>query len=78
MTKAFDEIIDFVARGSSREEVLSFCASEETKARVEYLIRKEKNDGLLSEETVELDDYVRLEHLMRMAKARARALGGRE
>ena len=78
MTKAFDEIVGFVAAGSSREAVLRFQASEETKARVEHLIRKEKTEGLLPEESSELDDYLRLEHLMRMAKARARALGGHE
>ena len=78
MTKAFEEIVGFVAAGASREEVLQFQASDETKARVEHLVRKEKTEGLLPEETSELDDYLRLEHLMRMAKARARSLGGDE
>lgn len=78
MTKAFDEIVGFVAAGASREAVLRFQASDETKARVEHLIRKEKDEGLLPEEASELDDYLRLEHLMRMAKARARSLGGHE
>lgn len=36
------------------------------------LIHKEKDTGLLPEEAGELDDYLKLEHLMRMAKARAR------
>lgn len=78
MTKAFEEIVGFVAAGASREEVLRFQASDETKARVEHLVRKEKIEGLLPEETSELDDYLRLEHLMRMAKSRARSLGGHE
>jgi hypothetical protein len=78
MTKAFEEIVGFVAAGATREAVLRFQASAETKARVEFLIHKEKTGGLLPEETSELDDYLRLEHLMRMAKARARALNGDE
>ncbi len=78
MTKAFEEIVDFMAAGASRDEVLRFQASEETKARVEHLVRKEKTEGLLPEESSELDDYLRLEHLMRMAKARARRLAGNE
>jgi hypothetical protein len=45
---------------------------------VEHLVRKEKGEGLLPEETSELDDYLQLEHLIRMAKARVRALGGHE
>jgi hypothetical protein len=78
MTKAFEEIVGFVAAGATREEVLRFQASAETKARVEFLIHKEKTEGLLPEESSELDDYLRLEHLMRMAKARARSLGANE
>jgi hypothetical protein len=78
MTKAFEEIVDFVAAGATREEVLRFKASPETRARVEHLIRKEKSEGLLPEEASELDDSLQLEHLMRMAKARARCLGGHE
>jgi predicted house-cleaning noncanonical NTP pyrophosphatase (MazG superfamily) len=74
MTKAFDEIVGFIAAGSSREAVIRFRASDETKARVEELVRKEKGEGLLPEEVSELDDYLRLEHLMRMAKARALSL----
>ena len=74
MTKAFDEIVGFVAAGPSREAVIRFEASDETKARVEELVRKEKGEGLLPEEVSELDDYIRLEHLIRMAKARARSL----
>ncbi len=77
MTKAFDQIIDFVAAGAKREEVMRFQADAETRERVAFLLHKEKNDGLLSEEVSELDDYMRLEHLMRMAKARARALGAK-
>ena len=76
MTKAFDEMVDFIASGASREQVLQFQAGAETKARVEQLVRKEKSDGLLPEEASELDDYLRLEHLMRMAKERARVNRG--
>ena len=42
------------------------------------MIRKEKEAGLLPEEAGELDDYLKLEHLMRLAKARARGLVDRE
>jgi uncharacterized protein YnzC (UPF0291/DUF896 family) len=39
--------------------------------RVSELINKEKTTGLSAEETAELDDYLRLEFLGRLAKARA-------
>lgn len=78
MTKAHDEIIRFIASGVTSQQVASFQPSAEVRDRVEMLIRKEKTDGLLPEEQRELDDYMRLEHLMRLAKAQARALIGRE
>lgn len=70
--KAYDEVIEFIASGPSVRSVADFQASPETKARVELLIRKEKNDGLTPGEKSELDDFMALEHLMRLAKARAR------
>jgi hypothetical protein len=73
MTKAYDELVDFIASGSTPASVLDFQPSAQTKERVMELIRKEKNSGLLPEEACELDDYLKLEHLMRLAKARARS-----
>ena len=78
MTKAYEELVDFIAAGTTPQSVAQFKASHETKARVEELVRKEKNTGLLPEESAELGDYLQLEHLMRMAKARARRVLGNE
>jgi uncharacterized protein YnzC (UPF0291/DUF896 family) len=38
------------------------------------LVQKEKEQGLTPEERGELDDYERLEHLLILAKAKARKL----
>jgi len=46
--------------------------SEKAKKRVATLLRKEKTSSLSVEEKSELDHYLQLEHLMRLAKARAR------
>jgi hypothetical protein len=70
--KAHDEIVEFIAGGPSVRSVADFQASPEAKARVGDLIRKEKNDGLTPDEKSELDDYMTLEHIMRLAKAKAR------
>jgi hypothetical protein len=78
MTKAYDELVDFIAAGSTPASVVDFQPSADTKRRVTDLIRKEKEGGLLPEEASELDDYLKLEHLMRLAKARARSRLGRE
>lgn len=71
MTKAYEEVVDFIATGTTPQSVMGFTASPETRARVEELVRKEKTSGLQAEEAAELNDYLQLEHLMRLAKARA-------
>jgi hypothetical protein len=71
MTLAHEEIIDFILAGKTPQEVINFQASEGVKARVTDLIRREKNEGLSPAETADLDAYVQLERLLRLAKARA-------
>jgi len=73
MTRAYKEIIDFIAAGMSPRDVVAFQPSEAAKARVADLIHREKTTGLSAEETAELNHYLQLEHLMRLVKARARA-----
>ncbi|HDN25992.1 MAG TPA: hypothetical protein ENG03_02635 [Thioploca sp.] len=60
-----------IAEGTSPGKVVAFRPSETTKARVEDLICREKTTGLSSDETAELNQYLQLEHLMRLAKVRA-------
>ncbi len=68
---AYDEIIDFIASGTSPEKVIAFRPSEKMQMRVSSLIAKEKNSNLTTEEKSELEACSVVEHLMRMAKARA-------
>ena len=69
--KAYEEVIEFIAAGTTPDRVVSFRPSAATKERVADLIDREKSNGLLAEEKSELDHYMQLEHLMRLAKARA-------
>jgi len=71
-TKAYEEVIDFLAAGRSPREIIEFRPSEEARARVYDLVAREKSYGLSAEEAMELDNYMRLEHLMRLTKASAR------
>jgi hypothetical protein len=73
MVRAYDEIVDFIANGTTPQSVAEFEASQETKDHVADLIHKEKTIGLTPEETSELDLFCQLEHIMRLAKARARS-----
>ncbi len=72
MMRAYEEIVEFIAAGTRPETVAAFQPSDAAKARVAELVVKEKRAGLAPEEVSELDHYLQLEHLMRLAKARAR------
>ena len=74
MIRAYDEIVEFIAAGTTPDSVARFEPSQQTKDYVADLIHKEKTVGLTVEESSELDHFMRLEHLMRLAKARARTL----
>ena len=78
MIRAYEEIVEFIAAGTSSMDVAAFEASEATKDRVADLIHREKSTGLTREETDELNHYLELEHLMRLTKARARRHLGHE
>ncbi len=71
MTRAYEEIIDFIAAGTNPSGVVAFEPSEAAKTRVSDLIHREKTMGLSVDEAAELD-HLQLEHLMRLAKARTR------
>jgi hypothetical protein len=69
---AYEEIVDFIAAGTTPQSVVDFRPSLETKARVADLIQQQKSDALSPDETAELNQYLHVEHVMRLAKARAR------
>ena len=69
LTKAYDEIVDFIAAGSNPQSVSEFHPSDETKARVLELVTCAKSATLTEAEASELEHYLQLEHLMRLAKA---------
>jgi hypothetical protein len=70
--RAADEVVDFLAREIPTDTLVTFHPSECTRQRVWQLVRKEKEEGLTPDEKCELDDYERLEHLLILAKAKAR------
>lgn len=72
LLRAYEEVIDFIAAGTTPDSIVACRPSEETKQRIANLLRYEKTTGLTPDEHFELDCYIQLEHLMRLAKARAR------
>ena len=72
MRRAYEDFIGFIAAGTTPQSVATFRASDESRRRVADLIDRERSAGLTPDETAELDHCLLLEHLMRLAKARAR------
>lgn len=71
---AYLELVDFVAAGSTPDEVVNFHPSPEARERFVGLVEKEKDSHLTPEEAAELGHFLELEHILRMAKARARLI----
>ena len=71
---AYLELIDFIAAGTTPQAVADFHPSGEAQQRVADLLEREQTTGLTAEERIELDHYMELEHILRVAKARARQI----
>ena len=65
-----DFVADFIAN-MDPARLLKLHAPEAMQKRLEELIEKEKESGLTKEEKDELDHYIVLERLIRLAKANA-------
>jgi hypothetical protein len=68
------ELVDFVARGSTPEEVANFRPSAEAQKRVAELLERQRESQLTDEETAELNGFVELEHILGLAKAKAQLI----
>jgi hypothetical protein len=68
------DLIDFIAAGTTPEAVADFSPPSDAQQRLAALIEREKVGGLSAEEKAELDHFMELEHILRMAKARARQI----
>ena len=71
----FIELIDFVVANIKPELISAFRASEESPNYAYDLLQKEKTGVATTEERDELDQFMQLEHTIRMMKAKARELG---
>ena len=70
--RVYDEMIDFITSAPRPEEIITFQPSEKSQLRLEYLQFKRREEGLNEDELHELEQFVMVEHIMRMAKAKAK------
>ena len=68
---AYEEVAEFIATLDPKR-LLELRPSDVVQSRVEVLIDRKKNNLLTSEEKYELERYMALEHLIALAKVRAR------
>ena len=72
LTRIFDEIVDFITSTPRPEQILGFKPSAAAQERLEDLLFKKREETLDDIEKHELEQYLTIEHIMRLAKARAR------
>lgn len=71
-TPIYNEFIDFLAGGFSPQQIVDYKPSKKLQNQAFNLIQKEKQGNLTQEEQFQLTYFLQLEHIIRMAKARAR------
>jgi hypothetical protein len=64
------EFIDFLAELSSSAEILSYKPSEKLQARLNYLLNKKLQETLTEDESLELQEFLRVTHFVGMLKVR--------
>ena len=68
----FAELLDFMVSSPSPEAIIAFKPSPQMEARLDELMRKNKQDALSDDEQHELEAFLQLNHLVNMLKIRAR------
>lgn len=66
----YDELAYFLASLSPRK-VLQYKASPKAQELVNLLLQKNHKEGLSAEENAEMERYMTLEHIIRLAKSKA-------
>ena len=65
------ELVEFVARGATAEEMANFRPSADAQRRVAELLERQRESEWTGEEVAELDGVVQLVRILGLALARA-------
>ncbi len=71
MALVYEEFIEFIAAGTTPAAIVAFKPSPQAQMRFEELLMRNKQGGMTAEESSELSHALEMEHLVRLAKARA-------
>ncbi len=70
--KAYGELVDLCARGTTAIEIVGFKPSRETQERARDLLDRSRSGQLTDDEVAELERLGQIESFMQLVKARAR------
>ncbi|MEK7253867.1 MAG: hypothetical protein AAB316_03925 [Bacteroidota bacterium] len=73
-TRPFDDFIDLLIANTNPASIVDFKPKEATVRRIETLLFKEKEGEISPDEKAELDRFLMMEHVIRLAKIRARQM----
>lgn len=68
----FDDILDFLASSPSAEQIVAYHPPDHLDARLATLLELNRDNKLTAEQRNELDEFLRMNRLMRRLKARAK------
>ena len=71
MALAYEEFVDFLVEGLSPQQIIDFKPSQRATAHVHELLARQQREELSPDEAAELSHFLEIEHVMRLAKARA-------
>lgn len=74
--RSYDGVVEFISSSPTPQQIIAFRPSAEIQQRVEDLLYKKKTGQLDTNEVAELDRFMFVEHIMIIAKKKAKkALG---
>lgn len=70
--RSYDSVVEFISSSPTPQQIIAFRPSDEVQQRVEDLLYKKKTGQLDTDEVVELDRFMFVEHIMIIAKKKAK------
>ncbi len=67
-----DVVTDFLASAPSLEEIAAYRLPDPLQARAHLLLEKNRDETLTDPERAEMADFIEIDHLMTLVKAKAR------
>lgn len=67
-----DVVTDFLAAGPSVDDLIAYRLPGSLQERAQYLLDKDRGEGLIPAEQQEMDEFLQIDHLMALVKAKAR------